>query len=104
MKKLSEARYIGIDKDVHGGMTDTGKIVRTAWAFDLIPEEETCEGWLASRLEELWIKTNDEWEKYGFLVSGLPDDIREKYLRIQADAVKKANAAGWSADLSAEGA
>ncbi len=88
-------RYVGIDNDVRGGMTDTGKIIRDAWAFGFIPETETCEDWLPHQIEALWIKANAEWEKYGFLVGGLPPEIRERYLRIQNEAIERAKAAGW---------
>ena len=89
-------RYVGIDNDLNGGMTDTGKIIRDAWVFGLIPESETCEGWLPQGIESLWEKVNAEWEKYGFLVSDLPDDLRERFMRIQAVAIECAKAAGWS--------
>jgi hypothetical protein len=91
-------KYVGIHNDLHGGMTDTGKIIRDAWVFDLIPESETCEGWLAQGLEDLWHKVNSEWEKYGFLVKNLPPDLQEKFLRIQNDAMAKAKATGWDPD------
>ncbi|SMH50692.1 hypothetical protein [Maritimibacter sp. HL-12] len=94
MKELK--RYVGIDNDLHGGMTDTGKIIRDAWAFGLIPETETCEGWLAQGIEGLWVKVNAEWEKYGFRVGGMPPEMQERYLRIQTEAMERAKAAGWS--------
>lgn len=102
MNRAKEKRYVGINNDANGGMTDTGKIIRTAWAFGIIPEDETCEGWLPQGVEDLWRKVNAEWEKYGFLVSGLPEPIRENYLRIQNEAVAKAKAAGWDPDISDE--
>ncbi len=92
-------RYVGIDKDINGGMTDTGRIIRDAWAFGLIDESETCEGWAPQGIEDLWGKVNQEWEKYGFRVSQLPDDLREKYLRIQEVALQRARDAGWDAEL-----
>lgn len=91
-----QQRYVGIDNELNGGMTDTGKIIRDAWAFGLIPENETCEGWLPQGIESLWEKVNTEWEKYGFLVSGMPDDTRDRYMRIQATAIERAKKAGWS--------
>jgi hypothetical protein len=91
-------RYVGIDKDINGGMTATGKIIRDAWIFGLIPETETCEGWLAQGIEVLWEKVNAEWEKYGFRVGAMPDDLRERFLRIQAEAMARAKAAGWSGE------
>ena len=41
----TDKRYVGIDKDINGGMTTTGKIIRDAWIFGILPETETCEGW-----------------------------------------------------------
>lgn len=93
-----QKRYVGIDKDLHGGMTDAGKIIRDAWVFGIIPETETCEGWLAAGIQSLWEKTNAEWEKYGFLVSNLPEELRQRFDRIQGEAVKRAKAAGWDAE------
>ena len=95
----ADQRYVGIDKDIDGGMTDTGRIIRDAWTFGLIEESETCEGWMRQGIEDLWRKVNDEWEKYGFRVSNLPDDLRERYLRIQRDAMERARASGWNPEL-----
>ena len=92
MKKVK--KYVGIHNEVNGGMTDTGKIIRDAWLFGLIPENETCEGWLVQGLEDLWFKVNKEWEKYGLLVSNLPDELQQKFLRIQDEAFTRARAAG----------
>ncbi len=94
------ARYVGIDKDIDGGMTDTGRIIRDAWAFGLIPESETCEGWLSQGIEDLWSKVQSEWGKYEFQVNRLPEEVRERYLRIQGAAVKRARSDGWNPELS----
>ncbi len=51
---LKPKSYVGLDNDINGGMTDTGKIIRDAWAFGLIPEDETCKGWLPHQIETLW--------------------------------------------------
>lgn len=88
-------KYVGIHNDLNGGMTDTGKIIRDAWVFGIIPESETCEGWLAQGLEALWEKVNREWEKYGFRVGNLPDELRARFDRIQTEALKKARSQGW---------
>jgi len=90
-------RYVGIHNDLNGGMTDTGKIIRDAWVFGIIPESESCEGWLAQGIENLWIKVDHEWEKYGFLVSNLPEHLQQRFMRIHNAALKKAKAAGWDA-------
>ena len=91
----SDKRYVGIHNDAYGGMTDTGKIIRDAWTFGLIPETETCEGWTADGVSDLWERVNAEWEKYGFLVGNLPDDLRERFLRLHDEAMTRARAAGW---------
>lgn len=93
-----ERRYVGIENDLNGGMTDTAKIIRDAWVFGIIPESETCEGWLAQGIEDLWRKVDGEWEKYGFLVSNLPEDVRANFMRIHDAALKKAKAQGWEGD------
>ncbi|HSG11457.1 MAG TPA: hypothetical protein VLB10_06900 [Gammaproteobacteria bacterium] len=91
--------YVGIDKDTDGGMTVAGRIIRDAWAFGIIPETETCAGWNTQGLEDLWNKTHVEWEKYGRQVNQLPEDIRERYMRIQRAAFDRAKEAGWDASL-----
>lgn len=95
---MEAKRYVGIDNEINGGMTATAKIIRDAWIFDIIPETEKCEGWLAAGIEDLWRKVDAEWEKYGFLVSNLPEQTREKFMRIQTEAMEKAKAEGWSGE------
>ncbi len=92
---MESKKYVGIDNDIHGGMTDTAKIIRDAWAFGIIPESQTCEGWPVQGLEDLWRKVNAEWEKYGFSVNQLPDDVRQRFMRVHSEALKKAKAEGW---------
>ena len=102
MKRKQGQRYVGLDKDSDGGMTAAGKIIRDAWVFGFIEEGETCEGWLIAGIEDLWRRVDAEWEKYGFLVSNLPDELRERFMRIQNDAMRKARAAGWNPELGDE--
>ena len=91
-------KYVGIDNDSHG-MTEVGKIIRDAWVFELIPETETCEGWLFQGIDSLMDKVNAEWDKYGCLVSQLPPELRERHQRIHGSWIKKAKEAGWSGEL-----
>ncbi len=90
--------YPGIFADRFGGMTDTGKIIRDAWVFGLIPESETCAGWSPSRIEKLWEQVDAEWARYGFRVANLPPALRERFDRIQADALARAREQGWDPD------
>jgi hypothetical protein len=41
------------------------------------------------------VRVSAEWEKYGFSVAALPDDLRERFMRIQAEGLERARAAGW---------
>lgn len=91
-------KYVGIDKDINGGMTTIGKIIRDAWVFGLIPETETCEGWNIQGIDALLDKVNVEWDKYGCMVSQLPDDLKERHHKIHSEAMEKARAAGWTGE------
>ena len=91
--------YVGINNDLNGGMTTIGKIIRDAWVFGLIPETETCEGWTVQGIDALLDKVNVEWDKYGCLVSNLPDELRQRHQRIHDEAVRQAVATGWSGEI-----
>ena len=91
--------YVGIDDDLFGGMTSIGKTIRDAWVFGIIPESETCKGWQLGGLENLLDKVNAEWDKYGCLVSRLPEPLRERHQRIHDEAVRRAKAAGWDGEF-----
>lgn len=95
-------RYVGVDKDIHGGMTSIGKMIRDAWVFGLIPETETCEGWNLAGIDALLQKVNAEWDKYGCLVSHLPEELAERHSRIHGEAIAKAKAAGWQGELETD--
>jgi len=90
--------YVGINNDLNGAMTNIGKIIRDAWVFELLPETETCEGWDHGQMDVLLDKVNIEWDKYGCMVSQLPQPLRERHQRIYEEAVARAKAAGWSGE------
>lgn len=91
--------YVGINNDVNGSMTTIGKIIRDAWVFELLPETETCEGWGLAKIDSLLQRVNREWDKYGCLVSHLPEDLRRRHQRIHHHAITRARAAGWSGEI-----
>jgi hypothetical protein len=91
-------KYVGINNDMFGGMTTIGKVIRDAWVFELIPETETCEGWNLAGIDSLLDKVNAEWDKYGCLVSRLPEDLFKRHQRIHSEAVNKAKEAGWDGE------
>lgn len=94
--------YDGIDKDPKGAMNPTGNIIRDAWVFGIIPESETCAGWTVQGIESLYDKVTVEWEKYGYLVSRLPPELRERHQRIYDAAVTRARELGWDPELGDE--
>lgn len=102
MAKPKPNTYVGVDQDVHGGMTTIGKLIRDAWVFGLIPESETCKGWNLAGIDALLEKVNAEWDKYGCLVSHLPDELRARHQRIHDEAIKRARAAGWNGELETD--
>ena len=91
-------RYIGINNDLNGGMTSIGKIIRDAWVFNLIEETETCEGWNLAGIDALLQKVNAEWDKYGCMVSQLPEHLATRHQKIHAVAIQKARESGWSGE------
>jgi len=96
MKRPSTPKtYAGLENDINGGMTMIGKIIRDAWVFEILPETETCEGWIISRIDAVHQQVNDEWDKYGCMVSNLPEDLRVRHKRIYDEAIKKAKEKGW---------
>ena len=94
--------YVGIDNDVNGGMTTIGKLIRDARVFGLLDETETCKGWNFAGVDALLDKVNIEWDKYGCLVSHLPEDLFERHQRIHDEAIKQAKEAGWSGENETE--
>jgi hypothetical protein len=92
-------RYVGIDKDINGGMTTIGKIIRDAWVFGILDESETCENWNLAGIDALLDKVNSEWDKYGCMVSNLPPDLAKRHREIHEAAIEKARQAGWSGEL-----
>jgi len=95
-------KYMGIDNDINGGMTSVGKIIRDGWVFGLIEETETCEGWNYQGIDALLDKVDKEWDKYGCLVSNLPEELRERHERIHSAAIKRAKDAGWSGETETD--
>ena len=94
--------YIGIHDEVNGGMTTIGKIIRDAWVFSIIEESETCAGWNFAGVDALLDKVNNQWDKYGCLVSHLPPELFERHQRIHGKAITDAKAAGWSGEVETD--
>lgn len=94
--------YEGIDKQPQGGMTPTGNIIRDAWVFGILPEEETCAGWTIQGIEGLYDQVTEAWKPFGHLVSRLPPELRARHERIYSAAIERARAEGWNPELDNE--
>lgn len=95
---MKDKIYEGIHKQV-GAMTPTANIIRDAWVFGIIAEDETCEGWTIQGIDALYDQVTNAWEPYGHLMSNLPPELRERHARIYAAAVEQARAAGWDPEM-----
>lgn len=91
-------KYVGLNNDNNGGLTPIGRMIRDAWVFGLLPEDETCEGWELTRIDAMMHQVNEEWDKYGCLASQLPDELRERHQRIYSEAVEQAKQKGWNGE------
>ena len=92
---IKSDKYVGLDNDLFGGMTTIGKTIRDARVFGLIDETETCEGWNLAGINALLDKVNAEWDKYGSMVSSLPEELLSRHKRIYDEAIAKAKTRGW---------
>ncbi len=91
--------YPGIHNEPRGGMTSTANIIRDAWVFGILSEEQTCEGWTVQGIESLYDKVTAAWEPYGHMPSRLPPELAERHTRIYDEAVRHARDAGWDPEL-----
>jgi hypothetical protein len=91
--------YAGMDHEENNGMTMTGRIIRDAWVFGVLPEGDGFAGKSAGDMQNLFEAVHQAWEPYGQLPSRLPPELAERHARIHAGAVQRAKAAGWSAEL-----
>jgi hypothetical protein len=91
--------YQGLTNEPMGGMTPTGNIIRDAWVFGLLPEDQDCAGWTIQGIEALYDKVSAAWAPFGHLASRLPPELRERHARVYAAAVAQAKAAGWDPSL-----
>ena len=94
--------YIGIENDINGGMTAIAKVIRDAKVFGLVDENENCEGWNLAGIDALLQKVNAEWDKYGCMVSLLPQELAERHSLIHGKAIAKAKADGWTGEFETE--
>lgn len=80
-------------------MTPTGNIIRDAWVFGLLPEDEDCAGWTTQQIDQLYDQVHAAWLPYGHLASRLPPELRERHARIYAAAMEHARRQGWNPEL-----
>ena len=95
-----ENAYKGIDHEAHHGMTMTGRIIRDAWVFGLLPEGDGFANKNSGELQLLIESVHAAWEPFGQLPSRLPADLAERHERIHAEAINRAKRMGWDPELS----
>ena len=91
--------YTGLDQEENHGMTMTGRSIRDAWVFGILPEGDGFEGKTAGEMQNLFEQVHEAWETYGQLPSRLPPELAERHGRIHDEAIQRAKADGWSAEL-----
>lgn len=96
---ITALTYAGVDRDENGGLTHMGRMVRDAWVFGILPETETCAGWDAARMQNLYEKVYAAWEPYAHLPSRLPEELRTRHTRIYGAAISTARDKGWDPEL-----
>lgn len=96
---MAAQTYAGIFNDEAGGMTHLGRVVMDGWVFGIIPESETCMGWDASQMQNLYEKVFAAWEGYGSMPSKLPDELRQRHASIYESAMDRGRKSGWNPEL-----
>ena len=91
--------YAGLHLEENHGMTMTGRSVRDAWVFGILPEGDGFAGKTAGDMQYLFEQVHKAWEPYGHLPSRLPPVLAARHSRIHDEAIQRAKAAGWSAEL-----
>ena len=96
--------YVGLEADLNvgEGVTPIAKIVLDAQLFGLISDDETCKGWQAGDIQNLYDKVIKAWDPYGSLPSLLPPELAEKHARLYAPAIDNAKQGGWDPMLDLE--
>ncbi len=94
-----EQRYQGLAADRNGGMTHLAQIIKDAWVFGLLPEDQDGSGFSNGQMQVLHDKVALEWDKYGNLPSRLPPDLQERHTRIHRQAMERARDLGWNPEL-----
>jgi hypothetical protein len=91
--------YAGVDQEENHGMTPTGRLIRDAWVFGILPEGGNFAGKTAGDLQNLFEQVHQAWAPYGQLPSRLPPELAERHARIHDEAIQRAKARGWTAEL-----
>lgn len=92
-------KYEGLNHDSQWGMSPIGQLIRDAWVFGLLPENQQCEGWDTGMMQNLYEKVHHEWGKYGHLPSRLPTELQQRHYELHSRAINAAKIKGWSAEL-----
>jgi hypothetical protein len=89
--------YPGLYRDLYGGMTDIGAIIKDAWVLGLLDESEDGRGWPLAKIRELHARVEAAWAPYEHQANRLPPVLRDRYLRIHEAAAVRSRDRGWAA-------
>ncbi len=92
--------YPGIELEENGGISSYGRIIRDAWVFGILPENDGCAGRTATDMRLLTDKVQLAWAPYGQIPSQLPPELAERHMRIHDAAIKAARDKGWNPELN----
>ncbi len=92
---MNQQIYVGLDDDEYGGMTYIGGIIKDAWMFGILPRDQKCVGWTHGQIASINSQVQAEWDKYGCLVSNLPEDLQSVHREINDAAIARARELGW---------
>lgn len=95
-------RYVGIDNEEAGRLTDSARIVMDAWVFEIIPGTETCSDWDELQMRNLAEKVAVAWAQFDNDSANLPEDLRMRHAMIYEHARMRDRDAGWNLELSGE--
>lgn len=76
-------------------MSDSGKLMRDAWVFGLLPEGQGVAEQNAMLLQMLAHDVRASWQQHGNCVNCLPRELRNRYTGIHAEAIRRAKMNGW---------
>jgi hypothetical protein len=90
---------LGVASAPDHGVTMTGRIIRDAWVFGLLPEGDGYAGQTAADMQRLYDGVHQAWAPYGQLPSRLPPELAERHARIHREALPRSTDPDWQPSM-----